>query len=125
MLQGDVAQARRLRREMSLPEVLLWQELRKRPNGLKFRRGHPAAHYTADFYCHSARLIVEVDGEAHGHGNRPERDLRRDAWFAARDIGVMRIAARDVLRNLEGIVIGVVARASGGDTPRPCLPGEE
>lgn len=119
MLQGNVEQARRLRREMSLPEVLLWRELRKRPAGLKFRKQHPAQHFTADFYCHQARLIVEVDGEAHGCGDRPMRDVARDAWFAARGIGVMRITARDVLGNLEGVVIGVVARASGGDTPPP------
>lgn len=125
MLQGDVQQARRLRRAMSLPEVLLWQELRKRPNGLKFRRGHPAAQYIADFYCHSARLIIEVDGEAHGRGNRPDRDGRRDSWFAARDIGVMRVTAQDVLRNLDGVVMGVIARASGGNPPssrRRCSP---
>jgi very-short-patch-repair endonuclease len=48
---------------MSLPEVLLWQALRARPGGWKFRRQHPSGPYVADFYCHEARLIVEVDGD--------------------------------------------------------------
>ncbi len=48
---------------MSLPEVLLWQVLRTRPSDLKFRRQHPSGAYVADFYCHEARLVIEVDGE--------------------------------------------------------------
>jgi len=42
--------ARHLRRQMSLPEVLLWRELRKRPNGVKFRRQHPTGPYVLDFF---------------------------------------------------------------------------
>ena len=131
MLQGDVAQARRLRRDMSLPEVLLWRALKQRPAGLKFRKSHPAGPFTADFYCHEARLIIEIDGEAHGCVDRPERDARRDSWFAERGLGVMRVRATDVLGNLDGVVRGVIARAAGGDTPPsalrppPPLAGEE
>jgi very-short-patch-repair endonuclease len=51
--------ARDLRRRMSLPEVLLWRELKKRPNGLKFRRQHPTGPYVLDFYCGDARLAIE------------------------------------------------------------------
>jgi very-short-patch-repair endonuclease len=99
---------------MSLPEVLLWRELRKRPAGLKFRRQHPAGPYTADFFCHDARLAVEVDGEAHERGNRPQRDAERDAWFAVRKLAVMRIPAAEVLKNLDGVLAGIVAQAEGG-----------
>lgn len=42
--------ARRLRRKMSLPEVLLWQILRKQPGYVKFRRQHPIGRYVLDFY---------------------------------------------------------------------------
>ena len=61
-LESTKANARRLRKEMSLPEVLLWQDLRKRPDGAKFRRQHPAGMYVLDFYCSDARLAIEVDG---------------------------------------------------------------
>lgn len=134
MLQGSAgvaARARTLRQDMSVPEVALWTALRQRPGGLKFRRQHPSGPYVADFYCHAARLIVEVDGEAHGCGDRPQRDLRRDAWFAQRGFDVMRVRAADVLGNLDGVVRGVIARAAGGDTPPsalrppPPLAGEE
>ncbi|HEX8387743.1 MAG TPA: endonuclease domain-containing protein [Sphingomonas sp.] len=121
MLQGfgDVNErSKRLRREMSLPEVLLWRALKTRPGGFKFRKGHPAGWFTADFYCHEARLVIEVDGEAHGCGDRPARDTRRDDWFAERGIGVMRATATEVLTNLDGVVRGLVDRA-GGESARP------
>ena len=117
MLQGpksSIERARKLRREMSLPEVLLWQVLRQRPAGFKFRKQHPAGAYAADFFCHEARLVVEVDGEAHERGDRPERDVTRDAWFAERRFDVMRIPAAEVLHDLEAVVLGIVTRASSG-----------
>ena len=74
MLRGSgaaIGKARQLRRSMSLPEVLLWRELRKRPGGLRFRRQHPAGPYVLDFACLDARVALEVDGEAHGLGCEP------------------------------------------------------
>lgn len=76
-----VLRARALRREMTLPEGMLWQMLRQRPDGLKFRRQHPIGRYVVDFYCPAARLVIEVDGESHSRGDRPERDHQRDAWL--------------------------------------------
>lgn len=57
-----------------------------------------------DFYCAPARLAIEVDGEAHNHGNRPERDATRDAWLIAQDIRVLRYLAREMLANLDDVV---------------------
>jgi hypothetical protein len=78
---------------MTLPEVLLWQELRKRPGDLRFRRQHPAGVYVLDFFCPRHRLAIEVDGEAHNRGDRPERDAVRSAWLAGEGIKVIRIPA--------------------------------
>ena len=89
----------RLNAPMSLPEVLLWQRLKTRPNGLKFRKQHDAGDYVLDFYCHEVRLIVEVDGIAHDMDVRPERDEERDARFTAKGFQVVRILAGDVLRD--------------------------
>jgi len=114
MLQGGEIgkeRARALRRTMSLPEVLLWQQLKTRPGDFKFRKQHPSGPYVADFYCHEARLVIEVDGEAHERGDRPMRDAQRDAWFADRNLDVLRIGAKDVLKNIEGVVQAVVVRA--------------
>ena len=114
MLQGGASgtpRARELRQSMSLPEVLLWQALRKRPSGLKFRRQHPSGDYVADFYCHEARLVVEIDGEAHDRADNPQKDARRDAWFAARGIATLRIPASIILKDLDAAVVGIVTHA--------------
>ena len=108
---GTVSQSRQLRRTMSLPEVLLWRELRAKPAALKFRRQHPTGPYSLDFYCGDARLAIEIDGEAHARGDRPERDEARDAWLARAGIETMRIPAKEVLHDLEAILRGIVARA--------------
>lgn len=49
-------------------------------------------------------LAIELDGEAHERGERPERDAVRDAWFASQGVRELRYPAREVLTNLEGVV---------------------
>ncbi|HEY0629785.1 MAG TPA: DUF559 domain-containing protein [Sphingomicrobium sp.] len=97
---------------MSLPEVLLWDALRRRPLGRRFRRQFPSDRTTVDFACLSHRLIIEVDGEQHGVGDQPRRDAARDAIKQREGFTVMRIPARDVLKNLEGVIQSIVARCS-------------
>jgi very-short-patch-repair endonuclease len=96
--------ARELRKKMTPPERRLWNMLRLRPDGFKFRRQHPIDYYTLDFYCYEAALCVEVDGFAHELGSNPQRDGRRDDWLASQGVATLRIAARDVRDNLEGVI---------------------
>ncbi len=96
---------------MTLPEVLLWQALRKQSTGLKFRRQHPSGPYILDFLCNDARLAIEIDGGTHSRGDRPERDEARDAWLLKAGIRTMRIPAVEVLHDPEAIVRGIVAEA--------------
>ncbi|MDX3884553.1 MAG: endonuclease domain-containing protein [Sphingomonas sp.] len=119
-----IRRARLLRRKMTLPEVILWQALRKRPDGLKFRRQHPAGGYILDFFCSDARLAIEIDGEAHSRAGRIMRDAARDEWLQAAGIRTLRIAATDVLRDSEAVMRMIVAEA-GGRLPlhHPALPG--
>jgi very-short-patch-repair endonuclease len=95
---------------MSLPELLLWRELRCVPD-VKFRRQHPIGPYILDFYCDQARLAVEVDGSSHAMGDRPARDERRDAWLARESVTVMRLPAVEVLKNLDAAVQAILAAA--------------
>ncbi len=101
--------ARRERRSGNLPEVLVWRELRKRPGGHKFRRQHPLSELTLDFACLDRRLAIEIDGQGHNHGERPERDINRDAYLRSRGFEVLRVPAIDVLRDLDGVIRGIVA----------------
>lgn len=105
--------AKRLRRDLSLPEVKLWQILRNKPNGLKFRRQHPIGNFVLDFYCAQAKCGFEIDGKAHDMGDRPERDIARDAWISAQGIEVVRFPATDVLRSAEDVADSIVAHCLG------------
>ena len=102
--------ARQLRKRMTPPERRLWNALRLRPSGFKFRRQHPLGCYTLDFFCYEAALCVEVDGLAHELGANPQRDIRRDDWLAAQGIQTLRIAATDVRDNLEGVIALIIER---------------
>jgi very-short-patch-repair endonuclease len=119
--------ARKLRREMSLPEVVLWRALRRAQlMGLRFRRQHPIGPYIVDFYCPSARLALEVDGLAHDNVAEAGRDERRQAWLAKQRVKVLRIRASDVLKDerLEGVLLGIkdVASTPSGSLRSPPPP---
>jgi very-short-patch-repair endonuclease len=112
--------ARRLRHEMTPPEIGLWLALRSNTENLRFRKQHAAGDYVLDFYCAPARLAVEVDGEAHERGDRPERDAVRDVWLASRGVRVLRYPAREVLANLDGVLQRILAIAiERRDTKEP------
>jgi len=101
--------AKRERRSGNLPEVLIWRELRRRPGGYKFRRQHPLSELVLDFVCLEARLAIEIDGQAHDMGNRPERDERRDAFLRSRGFEVLRLPAALVLRDLDAAIRTIAA----------------
>src|SRR5438309_3683662 len=98
--------ARRLRRELSLPEKLLWTRLRGAQ--VRFRRQHPMGPYVLDFYCPAAKLAIEVDGAAHDFGTRPKRDEIRMDWLHGQGIEVLRIPATDVLADPDEIADAVI-----------------
>jgi very-short-patch-repair endonuclease len=106
-----IYRARKLRKEMSLPEVLLWRVLRGQPQGVKFRRQHPAGEFNMDFYCSDARLCIEIDGIAHGMGDRPLRDSKRDEWMRSQGIDTIRVAASDVLGDASVVGDALIALA--------------
>ncbi|MDY0959549.1 endonuclease domain-containing protein [Sphingomonas sp. CFBP8993] len=108
----EVSLARKLRRVMTLPEVMLWQQLRGSPGGLRFRRQHPIGCYVADFYCSKARLIVEVDGAIHGVEKRLVRDAGRDRYLNDNGYRVMRIGAADILRDAEAVAASILSLAA-------------
>jgi very-short-patch-repair endonuclease len=124
-----IARARQLRKEMSLPEVLLWVQLQKRPGGHRFRKQMPQPPYTLDFVCLKARLAIEVDGEAHNRGDQPQKDIVRDRIMAERGFRTLRISAYEVLKNMEGCLMAIVAACGDVSTlpsasPPPPRSGE-
>ncbi len=100
--------ARQLRKTMTPPERRLWNALRLRPGGFKFRRQHPFGPFTLDFFCCESAVCVEIDGIAHELGSNPRRDARRDDWLVEQGVKTLRIRATDVRDNLEGVVTLIV-----------------
>jgi very-short-patch-repair endonuclease len=73
-----------------------------------------------DFYCPAAKLAIEVDGAAHDFGDRPDRDNRRAAWLKGEGIEVVRIPAKDVLRDPDEVANAIVGMCK--PLHRPALP---
>jgi very-short-patch-repair endonuclease len=97
------ANARKLRQRQTDAETLVWQLLRNRAlDGWKFRRQHPIPPYVLDFYCHDARLAVELDGGQHADAVQYEE--RRAAYLAAAGIRVLRSWDDEVLKQTEAVL---------------------
>ena len=108
---AKVEAAKRLRREMTPAERVLWQHLRaNRLHGLHFRRQQAIDGFIVDFYCHSAGLVVEVDGDA--HDDQALYDQERTEILAARGLHVLRVRNEEVLGDIVS-VLGTVLEACG------------
>lgn len=105
--------ARAQRKAPSLPEGLLWRELRGRAGSVKFRRQHPVGRYVLDFYCAAAKCGFEIDGIAHDMGERAEHDAAHDTFAAGQGIRIVRIPASDVLANPANVADSMVRMCRG------------
>jgi very-short-patch-repair endonuclease len=83
--------AKELRRSQTALEARLWHELRAHClDGWKFRRQVPIGKYVADFVCHAAQLIVEVDGPLHRSPEQKLKDIERDRAIGVHGFRIMR-----------------------------------
>jgi very-short-patch-repair endonuclease len=118
-----IAFARTLRRDMSNAERKLWSALRgHRFHGVQFRRQAPCGPYIADFLCHAARLIIEVDGATHSTETELARDGRRDAWFEDNGFSVLRVTNAAVYAEFDGVLEMIRLRVEERLPPPPALP---
>ena len=90
----NVLRARRLRRESSISEQLVWEALRGGRTGFRFRRQHPVGKYILDFYCPEAMLCVEADGPH--HIERQVQDAERDEFLLSIGVLTLRFFATDL-----------------------------
>jgi very-short-patch-repair endonuclease len=117
---GAHARARTLRRNMTEAERRLWQILRlNQIRGHRFRRQVPLGRYIADFVCHEARLIVEIDGGQHDHLS--PREAERTLFLQSEGYRILRFWNNEVLGNLDG-VHEVIVGELGAVTPTQTLP---
>ena len=109
-----LANAQRLRHEMTDAERKLWSALRNRQlDGAKFRRQQPIGPFIADFVCQERRLIIEADGGQHAEN---ADDTLRTAFLENKGYRVLRFWNHDILSNLDGVTDLILAALS---TPHP------
>ena len=90
--------ARDLRNKSTHAETMLWGYLKTKPNGHKFRRQHPYSIYILDFYCHSLKLVIEVDGSIHLLEDVKLSLLKQD------DLKVLRFQNEAIEKGLENVI---------------------
>lgn len=93
---------RRLRLQSTKAEYVLWQELRRRKLGVKFRRQFNIGPFIVDFYCHSLKLIIEADGPIHQY--QIEYDRYRNAWLRSKEHTVLRFTNDAILFERESVM---------------------
>ncbi|MDO8289957.1 MAG: DUF559 domain-containing protein [Parvibaculum sp.] len=102
--------ARFLRKNQTDAERKLWRELRYlKQYGFHFRRQVPMRQYVTDFICHSAKLVIELDGGQHDEIKAIASDARRTAWLETQGYKVLRFWNNDVLLNVEGVQTAIRA----------------
>ena len=85
-----------LRKQQTFAEEILWNYLRTKPCGLKFRRQHPFACYILDFYCHQLKLAIEVDGSIHQLEEVKQNDQERQKQLENEGLSFLRFSNNEL-----------------------------
>ncbi|MBC3539294.1 endonuclease domain-containing protein [Rufibacter sediminis] len=94
--------AKYLRKNSTLAEVLLWEEIKDRKLGAQFHRQVPMLNYIVDFYSHELQLAIEVDGNS--HDEKVAYDQQREQELKASGVKFLRFEDIDVKRNIRFVV---------------------
>lgn len=93
-----------LRHNETVAEKILWQKLNKNQLGVRFKRQHPIENFIADFYCHAARLVIEVDGSSHTIQEQRFYDANRSDIMNSYGLKVIRFTNEDVINDIDSVV---------------------
>jgi very-short-patch-repair endonuclease len=96
--------ARELRNNSTHAEQILWGYLKTKPLGFKFRRQHPYSIYILDFFCHSLKLVIEVDGSIHTIKEVIENDTVRQVLLEKDGFRVIRFNNEEITTSPENVI---------------------
>lgn len=96
--------AKELRKNLTNAELILWEYLKQKPFGCKFRRQHPLGNYIADFYCHKVKLVIEIDGDVHDNLDVKRQDEVKEKDLKEAGLSVVRFRNEVVIREIESII---------------------
>jgi very-short-patch-repair endonuclease len=106
--------ARELRSEMTPAEKILWQEVRANKLGVHFRRQQIVAGFIVDFYCHSAGLVIEIDGGI--HSKQKQDDSEREKALKEMGLSVVRFRNEEVIKDLSNVLDKIRASLQNKET---------
>ena len=98
LVMAMTQRARKLRKDSTFPERLLWSKIRGGKLGYKFNRQFPIGNYIVDFYCHEKSLVIEVDGRSHDF--LEDEDVTREKHLISKVIGLYGFQMTRYLRTL-------------------------
>jgi len=97
--------AKELRDRLTEPEKILWEKLRlNRLNGYRFKPQHPIGSFIADFYCHKAKLVIEIDGKYHDSKSQSEFDANRTEVMKEFGLKIIRFRNEDVIDRIDFVL---------------------
>jgi very-short-patch-repair endonuclease len=103
---------RTLRQNSTKPEQILWNKLRSKQLGVKFRRQYSVWRYIFDFYCVEKRLCIELDGESHFSDKAREYDAIRTEFLESLWISVLMFINSEVMENMDGVLLQIQDRVT-------------
>ena len=106
--------ARANRQNLNLPEVMLWQRLRRNQLGVRIRRQVPIGPYIADYVCVTHRLVIELDGWSH---DLQDPDQLREWFIRGRGFEIVRFTNEEVYDYLDGVVFVIGWILGNGEVP--------
>jgi very-short-patch-repair endonuclease len=110
---------------MTETEQILWSRIRRKQlKGYQFYRQKTIGNYIVDFYCPSARVIIEVDGSQHYEEEGLRKDKERDSYLSAIGFSVLRYPSSEVARSLNEILEDIYDHLPGESPQPPLVKGE-
>ena len=97
--------AKELRKNSTLSEVLLWQQIKNKALGVQFHRQVPMLEYIVDFYCHELMLAIEIDGDSHLY--KYEYDKKRQGELEKEGVIFLRFSDKDIKHNMFSVDISL------------------
>ena len=99
--------AKELRGNLTVAEMMLWLRLMKGVNSYKFRRQHPIGKFIADFYCHRFKLIIELDGSIHNDPQVETIDREREKDLRAWGYQVIRFNNQQIYTDIDNVILKI------------------
>ncbi len=119
--------AKELRKMETHAEKILWTRVsNSQILGLTFRRQHPINQFIADFYCHSTRLVIEIDGSIHDLPENKVYDIERSNLLSQFGLTIIRFKNEDIIDNINQVIDTIIKISKDilNEAPKSPVPGD-